>query len=280
MSTREQDLQALNGVASLKVGTKHLEFLKQRIAALKNQQKEVQESLKQLPKKEQTGSVQEQSFVIKHAPIIGVVVAVFVVLQFFGFTILGAAGIIGLIIAVVVAVAVGFLAGVFAKKNAISKQKSAVLQKQEQAKKEKENCKKKLRELEEELSVLQNEVKATRDEVDLLRKTYLSDTKLNSFCKTHGEGAVDVLLLYFQRGRADSIEEAVEIYEDEAKDKARILQAQEEIERSSLAYINAYVDALNTLGRSREYSYLEASLENYNADLEKENKDLRELMDR
>ena len=164
------------------------------------------------------------------------------------------------------------------KKSKISQQKMAVQQQKEQKNREKADLQKQMKEIKEKISKLQSEKKDTQDDVALLRKTYLANPDINAFCKKYGEEAAEVLVLYFQRGRADSVTEAIELYEDEAKDKARISHAQDEVKRSAIAYMNAYASALKTLGRSREYSYLESSLEKHNANLEKENEELREYM--
>jgi len=221
---------------------------------------------------------QEPSFAVKHAPVIGAIIGGFFVLQFLGFTLLAVIGIVGLLTAFVVAVAAGFLLGMAVKKSKISQQKMAVQQQKEQKNREKADLQKQMKEIKEKISKLQSEKKDTQDDVALLRKTYLANPDINAFCKKYGEAAAEVLVLYFQRGRADSVEEAIGLYEDEAKDKARIRRAQDEVERSVIAYMNAYSSALKTLGRSREYSYLESSLEKHNANLEKENEELREYM--
>lgn len=119
-----------------------------------------------------------------------------------------------------------------------------------------------------------------QEDVALLRKSYLSEPAINLFCKTYGLDAVEVLILYFERGRADSIEEAIELYKDEARDKARIERAKAEIERSTYAYMNSYIETLNRLGRSREFSYMEDSAKKHNKNLERENKELREIMNK
>ena len=271
MTTREQELQKIKGVISHSFGMRHVESIKEKIKQLENKKKNLIVELQEISKKEIVSP--QMSFFAKNAPVL-CAIAVFYLISQFAFRM----GIIKVLIASAVGAVIGFLIGIFIKKGCQSSLEDVKKKNQEKHREEIKNCDGQIDTVEQEISKLQMELKVTKEDIELLKKTYLSNSELASFYKLKGAAAVEMLALYFERGRADTIQEAIELYEDEAKDKARIKKAHDELDKSLLAYTNGYIAAMKVLGRQNEYSYMEKSAKNYNEKLERENEELKEIM--
>ncbi len=271
MATREQEYEQLKGLISISIGKRHIESLKTDIQNLQNKQKELNQNIKDASQKK--AEPQEISTFIQKAPLIFAIAGAFLGFQFFGFNIITA------FIAAVIAAVLGLIIGIVYKKSKQSEYKNSYQRALAKNKQDIKNNESDLLEIKNELSSLQKELKSTQEDVSILNNTYLSDPTLKTFIQKYGMNSVEMLILYFDRGRADTIQDAIDLYVDEARDKARIERAMEEIDRSTFAYVNTYIDTLKRLGRKNEYNHLENSAETYNKKLAKENKEMREIMD-